>query len=162
MAKSWTKEINRNISLYQIASQQWNNEFIFHQISSVIPFTQYNNTLSLLQHSKFLFDNFNSKFSDENKFNKELFKNISEQINKSLDDHKKINNINDNNAFYDISRFKKDSIIIFEKMPRLIPHDMRSVWDKTFNFYILDVPQNFLQNDILGGGNKYLISYSSC
>ncbi len=160
MAKTWTREINRNISLYQIASQQWNNEFIFHQISTVIPTTQYNNTLSLLQHSKFIFDNFNNSFNDEKKFNKELFKSMSEQINKTLDEHKKIVNINDDNTFYDISKFKNDSIIIFDKMPRLIPHDMRSVWENSFNFYVLDVAQNMLQSNILGGGNKYLINYS--
>ena len=157
MAKSWTREINRNMTLYQVASQQWTNEFVFHQISSVIPSTKYNDTLSLLQHSKLVFELLNNNF--EKKLDKELIENMSEQLNKSLEEYKKINNVN-NNTFYDISKFKKDSIIIFDKMPRLIPYDMRSVWEKTFNFYTLDVAQNILQSDILGGGNKYKISYS--
>ena len=33
MAKTWTRELNRNLQIYQMGVTQWNNEFSFHQLS---------------------------------------------------------------------------------------------------------------------------------
>ena len=70
MAQSWTREINRNISLYQIASQQWNNEFTFHQIS-LISVKQYNNDKNDIQKISDISKDIDEPFYDFNKFKRE-------------------------------------------------------------------------------------------
>ena len=122
MAQSWTREINRNISLYQIASQQWNNEFTFHQIS-LISVKQCNNDKNDIQ-----------KISD---------------ISKDIDE-----------PFYDFNKFKREAIIVIDNMPQLIPHDMKSIWQKTYDFYSLDIINNIIDSDLIGGKKSYKIYYS--